>query len=185
MLENAKIPLLGFAAFSGTGKTTLLSKVLPVLKSHGIRVGVLKHAHHNFDIDHPGKDSHTLRHAGASQMLIASSKRWALMTETPEKNDAPDLNEMLSQLDQSKLDMILVEGFKGDSFPKIELHRQSLGKPLLHCDDKDIIAIATDDAIATDSPIPQLDINDEMKIIDFILGYLNISLQTEKPSIKA
>lgn len=180
MLDNAKIPLLGFAAYSGTGKTTLLSKILPVLKAQGIRVGVLKHAHHTFDIDHPGKDSHTLRHAGATQMLIASSKRWALMTETPDKTDAPDLNEMLTQLDQSRLDMILVEGFKGESFPKIELHRQSLGKPLLHCDDTDIIAIASDNAITTDSLIPQLDINDEMKMIDFILDYLDINFQPEQ-----
>jgi len=182
MLKNTQIPLLGFSAYSGTGKTTLLSKILPVLKSHGIRVGVLKHAHHDFDIDHPGKDSHTLRHAGASQMLIASAKRWALMTETPEKNDAPDLNEMLAQLDQSQLDMILVEGFKGESFPKIELHRKSLGKPLLHCNDKDIIAIATDDKIITDRDMPQLDINNESQIINFILDYLEINLTIEKQS---
>lgn len=184
MLDNAKIPLLGFAAYSGTGKTTLLSKILPVLKSQGIRVGILKHAHHAFDIDHPGKDSHTLRHAGATQMLIASSKRWALMTETPDKIDAPDLNEMLTHLDQSELDMILVEGFKGESFSKIELHRESLGKPLLHCNDKDIIAIASDNTITTDSLIPHFDINDEMKIIDFILDYLNINLETEQLSNK-
>ncbi len=180
MLKNQQRPLLGFAAFSGTGKTTLLSKVLPILKSQGIRVGVLKHAHHTFDIDHPGKDSYTLRHAGASQMLIASSKRWALMTETPDNNQAPDLNEMLLQLDQSQLDLILIEGFKGEAFPKIELHRKSLGKPLLHSSDRDIIAIATDEKIITENNIPQLDINNESQIIDFILNYLEITTQTEK-----
>lgn len=177
MLENQHCPVLGFAAFSGTGKTTLLSKILPVLKSKGIRVAVLKHAHHNFDIDHPGKDSHTLRHAGATQMLIASAKRWALMTETPDNDEAPDLNEMLSHLDQSQLDMILVEGFKGESFPKIELYRKSLGKPFLHANDKNIIAIATDEEIRSDSNLPRLDINDETKMIDFILQYLDINLQ--------
>ncbi len=182
MLENQQKPLLGFAAFSGTGKTTLLSKILPILKSQGIRVGVLKHAHHDFDIDHPGKDSHTLRHAGASQMLIASAKRWALMTETAENNQAPDLNQMLSHLDQSHLDIILVEGFKGESFPKIELHRRLLKKPFLHSSDKDIIAIATDEEISTDNNIQQLDINNENQIINFILNYLEINFHSEKLS---
>ena len=180
MLANTHCPLLGFSAYSGTGKTTLLSKILPILKSRGIRVGVLKHAHHTFDIDHPGKDSHTLRHAGASQMLIASSKRWALMTETHENGHSPDLNEMLTQLDQSQLDLVLIEGFKNESHPKIELNRPSLGKPLLHSNDMNIIAIATDQPITTDRNIPQLDINDENQVVDFVLNYI----QHDKRNVK-
>ncbi len=186
MLTNAKRPLLGFAAYSGTGKTTLLSKILPILKSRSIRVGVLKHAHHTFDIDHPGKDSHTLRHAGASQMLIASNIRWALMTETPGNAEAPDLNEMLAHLDQTQLDLILVEGFKDESFPKIELHRPSLNKqsqpkPFLYTNDKNIIAIATDETLQTERDIPQLDINNENQIVDFVLNYLQLDIHIIKP----
>lgn len=185
MLTNAHRPLLGFSAYSGTGKTTLLSKILPILKSRGIRVGVLKHAHHTFDIDHPGKDSYTLRHAGASQMLIASSKRWALMTETPDNTKEPNLNELLAQLDQSQLDMILAEGFKDEPYPKIELHRPSLNKqsqlkPFLHTNDNNFIAIATDETIQTERDIPQLDINNENQIVDFVLDYLQLDKQTVK-----
>lgn len=180
MLENAHCPLLGFAAYSGSGKTTLLSKIIPIFVSCNIRVGVLKHAHHNFDIDHPGKDSHTLRHAGASQTLIASSRRWALMTETPDNSKAPCLNEMLTQLDQSQLDLILIEGFKDESHPKIELHRPSLGTPLLHTNDENIVAIATDEIIQLERNIPQLDINNENQIVDFILNRFKIDNQSEK-----
>jgi len=180
MLTNVTLPLLGFAAYSGTGKTTLLSKILPILKSRGIRVGVLKHAHHTFDIDHPGKDSHTLRHAGAAQMLVASYNRWALMTETPDNTEVPDLNEMLAHLEQSQLDLILVEGFKGDSFPKIELHRPSHDKPFLYLDDKNIIAIATDEKIKIERDLPQLDINNENQIVDFVLNQMQLDKQNIK-----
>lgn len=172
MLINTKLPILGFSAYSGTGKTTLLSKVLPLLKAQGIRIAVIKHAHHNFDVDHPGKDSHTLRHAGATQMLIASSKRWAHMTETPDNFDDPKLSELINQLNQSQLDIILVEGFKNEPFPKIELHRPSLGKPFLHTHDENIIAIATDEDIQTERNIPSLDINNIKKITDYILDYI-------------
>lgn len=169
---NTKLPILGFSAYSGTGKTTLLSKVLPLLKSHGIRTAVIKHAHHDFDVDHVGKDSHTLRHAGATQMLIASSKRWALMLETPNNSDDPKLVELINQLNQSQLDIILVEGFKDELFPKIELHRPSLGKPFLHTHDENIIAIATDEDIQTKRNIPTLDINNIKQITDYILDYI-------------
>ena len=180
MLIKTDRPLLGFSAYSGTGKTTLLSKILPVLKSQGIRVGVLKHAHHNFDIDHPGKDSHTLRHAGASQVLVASGKRWALMVETPEATKEPSLNDMLLHLDQSQLDLILVEGFKSESFPKVELHRPSLGKPFLHSLDKNIIAIASDEKIQPERNITQLDINNIKQITDFINEFIQISFNHTK-----
>jgi molybdopterin-guanine dinucleotide biosynthesis protein MobB len=172
MLMNTECPILGFSAYSGTGKTTLLSKILPILKSQGIRTAVIKHAHHNFDVDHPGKDSHTLRHAGASQMLIASKKRWALMVETPEVKTEPVLNDLLAQLDQSQLDIILVEGFKDEPFSKIELHRPSLNKPFLHTDDKNIIALASDKIIQPERDIPLLDINDINQVTDFIINFM-------------
>ena len=172
MLINTERPILGFSAYSGTGKTTLLSKILPILKSKDIRTAVIKHAHHNFDVDHPGKDSHTLRHAGASQMLVASKKRWALMVETPEAKTEPVLNDLLAQLDQSQLDLILVEGFKDEPFSKIELHRPSLNKPFLHTGDENIIALASDNKIQPERNIPLLDINNINQVTDFIINFM-------------
>lgn len=163
-------PVLGIAAWSGTGKTTLLKQVLPLLRAQGLRVGMLKHAHHAFDIDHPGKDSYELRKAGAEQMLIASSRRWALMVEAPVEGDVL-LWDMLSRLDRSALDLILVEGFKHEHFPKIELHRAAVGKPLLFPDDAAIIAVASDSPIET--VLPRLDINDPATIAAFIVNYCN------------
>lgn len=162
------LPLLGFAAFSGTGKTTLLEAVLPLIRQQGIRVAVLKHAHHDFDVDQPGKDSYRLRKAGADQMLLASGQRHVLMTETPEQEAS--FEQLLNMFDHSKLDLILVEGCKNLSFPKIELHRQSVGKPWLYPDDKDIIAIVADTLV--DTPLPQLDINDTQAVSQFIVDYV-------------
>lgn len=164
------IPVLGFAAFSGTGKTTLLTQVLPLLRAKGLRVGMIKHAHHDFDIDIPGKDSYELRKAGAEQMLIASRNRWALMVETPRQQGDPDLDAMLQQLNHDKLDIILVEGFKHVAFPKIELHRPALGKPLLFPDDDSIIAIATDADLSQATSIPVLDLNRPAQVAEFILA---------------
>lgn len=163
-------PVLGFAAWSGTGKTTLLKQVLPLLRAQGLRVGMLKHAHHEFDIDQPGKDSYELRKAGAEQMLIASSWRWALMVEAPVAGDV-SLWDMLARLERDSLDLILVEGFKHERFPKIELHRAAVGKPLLFPDDDAIIALASDTPIAT--TLPQLDINDPAAVAAFIANYRN------------
>jgi len=161
-------PVLGIAAWSGTGKTTLLVKLLPLLRSQGLRVGMLKHAHHAFDIDHPGKDGYELRKAGAEQMLIASSQRWALMVESPLSDDV-SLIAMLDQLNRNALDLILVEGFRHESFPKIELHRAALGKPLLFPEDDSIMAIACDAPVETDLPL--LDLNAPDVIATFILNY--------------
>lgn len=165
---NAPLPLLGFAAFSGTGKTTLLKQVIPLLKSQQIRIGMIKHAHHDFDIDQPGKDSFELRKAGADQMLIASSKRWALMVETPGQSEA-DLHTLINQLDATSLDLILVEGFKHLPYPKIELHRHELDKPYLYPQDKTIIALALDSKTNENYPLPVLDINRPEQISAFIL----------------
>lgn len=170
------LPLLGFCAFSGTGKTTLLSRLIPILRSGGIRIGVVKHAHHSFDIDHPGKDSFRLRQAGAAQMLIASRGRLAWIEELPPRGEEdPTLGEILTRLDPAHLDLVLVEGFKRESFPKIELHRPSLGRPLIFPRDPDVIAIACDGPLnGPTATIPQLDLNHPPEIADFVQRwYLN------------
>ena len=162
-------PMLGFAAYSGTGKTTLLTRLIPLLKAEELHIGVVKHAHHQFDIDKPGKDSYELRKAGAEQMLIASRRRWALMVDTPDQQGDPKLSDMLQQLDQSRLDLILVEGFKHEPFPKIELHRPALGKDLIFPQDDSIIAIATDEPEAITTDLPVLDLNQPQQLVEFIL----------------
>jgi molybdopterin-guanine dinucleotide biosynthesis protein B len=168
---NAEIPVLGFAAYSGTGKTSLLKRLLPLLRERGLRIGMVKHTHHDFDIDQPGKDSYELRKAGASQMLVASGRRWALMVETDGTGD-PQLQEMIGQLDQANLDLILVEGFKHVAFPKIELHRNALGKPLLYPKDLAIVAFACDGPPPEGLPLPLLDLNEARQIADFIIAWM-------------
>lgn len=169
MKHTLNIPILGFAAYSGTGKTTLLEALLPKLTDAGLRIGMLKHAHHNFDVDQPGKDSHRLRKAGASQMLISSRNRFALMTETPESES--EFDYLLTRFDEDKLDVVLVEGCKNIAFPKIELHREEVGKPWLHPNDENIIAIASDSG-ELDSELPQMNINDLEAIAQFVIQYV-------------
>ncbi|THE60954.1 bifunctional molybdopterin-guanine dinucleotide biosynthesis protein MobB/molybdopterin molybdotransferase MoeA [Vibrio parahaemolyticus] len=169
MKHTLNIPILGFAAYSGTGKTTLLEALLPKLTEAGLRIGMLKHAHHNFDVDKPGKDSYRLRKAGASQMLIASRNRFALMTETPEAE--AEFEYLLTRFDEDKLDVVLVEGCKNIAFPKIELHREEVGKPWLYPHDDNIIAIASDTG-ELDSELPQMNINDLDAIAQFVLQYV-------------
>ena len=167
------VPLIGVAAFSGTGKTTLLLQVLPILKDAGLRVAVVKHAHHTFDLDQPGKDSHRLRSAGADEMLIASRCRMAWVRECNDNRDEPDLRELLAVLDPARLDLVLVEGFKHEPYPKIELHRTALRRPLLFPEDPHIIAIATDGGPLDRDPgdLPVLSINDPSQIAAFVLDF--------------
>ena len=165
--RNALVPILGFAAFSGTGKTTLLKKIIPQLRLNGLNVGLIKHSHHSFEIDHPGKDSYELRRAGASPVMLSSSHRRAIITERRIIQE-PALAEELTYFDQTGLDLILVEGFKRERFPKIELHRPALGKPLLFPNDDSIIAIATDSDPVVTPGIPRLDLNDPDQITRFI-----------------
>lgn len=175
ILQNAKVPVLGIAAFSGTGKTTLLVKLLPLLREQGYRVAVIKHAHHQFDIDQPGKDSHKLRLAGADQLVVASSKRFALMVESDVGDAAGnniDLDALIWHFDQDKLDLILVEGFKWSPIPKIELHRAVLGHPLLCDNDPDIVAIAWDRPVVLARKIPSFDLNRTASIAEFIVNWL-------------
>jgi molybdopterin-guanine dinucleotide biosynthesis protein B len=167
MTLNSKVPVLGFAAFSGTGKTTLLTRLIPLLREQDIRIGVIKHAHHKFEIDYPGKDSYELRKAGAQQMLIASASRMALIREY-EQDTEPQLADLVAKLDQTMLDIILVEGFRHVPFPRIELHRSALQKPLLCLDDKSIIALASDAPLKVQINIPVLDLNNPQQIATFI-----------------
>ena len=135
----------------------------------GLRIGLIKHSHHNFQIDQPGKDSFRLREAGASPVMLVSTHRRAIITEiTPERE--PRLDDQLKLFDQSELDLILVEGFKAEQFPKIELHRPSLNKPLLYPNDPNIIAIASDCMLETPDYLTQLDINQPEMIAAFILN---------------
>ncbi|NOQ88163.1 MAG: molybdopterin-guanine dinucleotide biosynthesis protein B [Gammaproteobacteria bacterium] len=164
-------PVLGFAAYSGTGKTTLLVKLLPLLKSQGLRVAMIKHTHHDFDIDKPGKDSFELRKAGANQVLVASDKRCALMTEY-EQQAEPDLLELINKLALEKVDLVLVEGFRHLQFPKIELHRPSTAKDLIFPEDKSVVAIASDENLET-GDLPLLDINMPEQVMDFIKRWLD------------
>lgn len=165
-----QLPVIGFAAFSGTGKTTLLKRLIPLFRAAGLRPGVVKHAHHQVEFDVPGKDSYELRKAGAGQVLLASERRWALMAEEPEAIE-PELPALLDRLDHRVLDLVLIEGFRHLPFPKIELHRPSLGKPLLFESDASVIAIASDGDIGRPCQLPQLDLNDPAAIADFILDY--------------
>ena len=165
---SSRCVILGFAAYSGTGKTTLLKQLIPIFNTRGINVGVIKHTHHDVELDQPGKDSYELRHAGAKQTLLAGPQRWSLVTETPQARE-PELKELLHHLDQRHLDLILVEGFRDEAFPKIELHRTLLGKPFIFMKDKNIIALACDEPGAIKTTIPVLNINQPETIAEFIV----------------
>lgn len=167
-MTNLRKPLVGLAAWSGTGKTTLLTKLITIFKIKGLRVGVIKHAHHTFEIDYPGKDSYEIRKAGASQVLVGSKKRWALIVDD-ENGKELKFEDHLKHIDQDNLDLVLVEGFKPEAIPKIELNRKALNKPYLFSEDETIIAIAIDDKEGLETSLPILDINQPEQIADFII----------------
>lgn len=168
-MNNARVPIIGFAAYSGTGKTTLLRCLIPLLKARHLRVGLIKHSHHSFEIDHPGKDSYELRRIGASPVMLCSALRRAMVTERPTPQD-PRLDEELAYFDQDAVDLILVEGFKRERFPKIELCRPALGNPLLYPEDNAVIAVATDGPLPIAPAVPVLDLNQPQTIADFIVA---------------
>jgi molybdopterin-guanine dinucleotide biosynthesis protein B len=146
--------VIGIAGWSGAGKTTLLTRVIPCLAARGLRVSTVKHAHHAFDVDQPGKDSHTHREAGATEVLVSSANRWALMHELRGENEWT-LDALLEKL--SPVDLVLVEGFKTQAHPKLEVYRAVVGKPLLHPEDRNIVAIASDGKVEASIPVVPLD----------------------------
>lgn len=169
-LKNARVPVLGFVAPSGTGKTTLLSRLLGLLSARGLRVGVVKQARDDFDVDVPGKDSYELRKAGVERLLLVSEQQSALLLEHPGGND-PQLDDLLPLFDQSCLDLILTEGFSRQQFPKIELYREGNDYPR-YPRDPWVIALATDRIGGVPASVPELDINNPAMVADFVLDYL-------------
>jgi molybdopterin-guanine dinucleotide biosynthesis protein B len=157
--------VFGFAGWSGSGKTTLIEQLIPRFRSLGLTVSLIKHAHHEFDVDQPGKDSYRHRAAGCQEVLVSSAARWAQMHEL---RGAPELSLALALERLSPCDLVLVEGFKTAAIPKLEVYRESVGKPLLHPGDPHIIAIATDGPFSCS--LPRFDISDVTAIADFIAG---------------
>ncbi len=165
--------VFGLAGFSGAGKTTLIEKLIPLLVGRGLRVSSIKHAHHDVDVDQPGKDSYRHRQAGCSEVLLVSGRRWALLHELRDEA-APDLAAQLALL--APCDLVLVEGYKGSAIAKLEVHRAANGKPLLAPDDAEIVAIASDVPLsaATTRALPQFSLDDGAAIVDFIIAHLSL-----------
>jgi molybdopterin-guanine dinucleotide biosynthesis protein B len=159
--------IIGLAGWSGSGKTTLLTKVIPRLVARGLTVSTLKHAHHAFDVDQPGKDSHSHRIAGATEVLVGSASRWALVHELREDAE-PALGVLLRKL--SPVDLVLVEGYKRERHPKLEVHRAAVGKPLLHPGDSAIVAIASDRPLPA-ARVPVVDLDDIDRIADILVRH--------------
>lgn len=169
---HAPCPLLGFIGYSGSGKTTLLTQLIAILSDRGYHIGVIKHAHHQFDIDYPGKDSYELRHAGASQMLVASQVRWALISETPLQTHEPLLPDLIGKLDATGLDLILVEGFKHEHYPRLEVYREAVSHDPLYPNDSEIIGLVTELPATPQRELTVLDINNPLAIADFVEAYI-------------
>jgi molybdopterin-guanine dinucleotide biosynthesis adapter protein len=161
--------VFGFAGYSGSGKTTLIEKLIPVFTRTGLSVSLIKHAHHTFDVDQPGKDSYRHRHAGCAEFLITSSRRWALMHELRGAAEPP-LAEHIKRM--SPCDLLLVEGFKRERIPKLEVYRAEVGEPSLHPHDSNIVAIASDHRL--DTALPQFDLNAPETIAAFVLKHVGL-----------
>jgi molybdopterin-guanine dinucleotide biosynthesis protein B len=160
--------ILGIAGYSGSGKTTLIERLVPILAKAGLRVSLIKHAHHQFEVDQPGKDSFRHRQAGCSEVLVSSSRRWALMHELRGEAEPP-LEELLRRF--SPCDLVLIEGYKHDPVPRIEVHRAGGDRPLLHPRDPHVIAVATDEPLET--RLPQFSLDDAQAIAAFILEFVS------------
>ena len=158
--------IFGFAGYSGAGKTTLIEQLIPRFVMDGLRVSLIKHAHHGFDLDHPGKDSYRHREAGATEVLLVSNQRWVLMHELRGRPE-PSLDEQLTHM--SPCDLVLVEGFKYTAIPKLEVHRQANAKPLIYPENVNIVALASDSRL--DAPMPWFNIDNVDAIADFILQH--------------
>ena len=162
--------IFGFAGWSGSGKTTLIEKLIPLFVARGLKVSLIKHAHHTFEVDQPGKDSYRHRHAGCTEVLVSSSRRWALVHELRAAPE-PGIAELIEQL--SPCDLVLIEGFKREHVPKLEVYRASTGEPLLHPQDRDIVAIASDQRL--DTKLTQFDLDDAPAIASFILNHIELA----------
>jgi molybdopterin-guanine dinucleotide biosynthesis protein B len=162
--------IFGFAGWSGSGKTTLIEQLIPRFVRRGLRVSLIKHAHHTFDVDQPGKDSYRHRHAGATEILVTSSRRWVLMHEL-RGGPEPSFEEQVKRL--SACDLLLVEGFKHAPIPKLEVWRAQTGEPLIHPNDPHIVAVASD--VRVEAKLPVLDLNDVAGIEGFVLGHLKLA----------
>lgn len=162
--------VIGIVGWSGSGKTSLLVEVLPILKDGGLKVSTMKHAHHRFDLDTPGKDSFRHREAGASEVMVVTDSRWVLMHELREEPE-PSIESLIERM--TPVDLLLIEGFKTHPHPKIEIHRSSEGKPLLCPEDPDIVAVATDTPLEGLN-LPQLDLNDPEAIAAFIRSHAGL-----------
>ena len=160
----------GFAGWSGSGKTTLIEKLIPRFTARGLRVSLIKHAHHSFDVDHPGKDSYRHRHAGASEVLVTSSRRWVLMHELRGSQE-PSFEDQVKHL--SPCDLLIVEGFKHAPIPKLEVWRALTAEGMLHPQDPHIVAVASDTKLET--KLPLLDLNDDAGIAEFIVKHLKLA----------
>jgi molybdopterin-guanine dinucleotide biosynthesis protein B len=159
--------VIGIAGWSGAGKTTLLAKLIPRLTARGVRVSTVKHAHHAFDVDQPGKDSHTHRMAGATEVLVSSVNRWALVHELRSAAE-PKLSDLLGKL--APVDLVIVEGFKHGAHPKLEIYRSAVGKPPLHPDDPHIVAVASDAPVPS-ARVPVVALDDVDAIADLMLAH--------------
>jgi molybdopterin-guanine dinucleotide biosynthesis protein B len=163
--------IFGVTGWKNSGKTGLMERLITEFTARGLTVSSIKHAHHSFDIDHPGRDSYRHRDAGARQVLLASRNRWALMHELRDE-DEPSLGDLLKQL--SPVDLVLIEGYKRDRHPKIEAHRKETGQPLIAPEDETIVAVASDTSVAIDRPV--LDLNDTASIVNFIAQHLELDV---------
>ena len=165
--------VMGIVGWSGSGKTSLLVELLPILKEKGLKVSTMKHAHHRFDVDKPGKDSFRHREAGASEVLVVTSSRWVLMHESREEEEPP-VEALIERM--TPVDLLLIEGFKTHAHPKLEIHRASEGKPLLCPEDPAIVAVASD-TLLPDLKVPLLDLNDHHAIADFIMAHTGVGFR--------
>jgi molybdopterin-guanine dinucleotide biosynthesis protein B len=162
--------IFGFAGYSGSGKTTLIEQLIPLFTARGITVSLIKHAHHTFDVDQPGKDSYRHRKAGCTEILVTSSRRWALIHEL---DGAPEPSLMEQVNHMSPCDLLLVEGYKRERIPKLEVYRAAIGEPLIHPHDENVVAIATD--MRLDTTLPQLDLNAPQEIAQFVLEHVGLA----------
>jgi molybdopterin-guanine dinucleotide biosynthesis protein B len=176
IIRAREMKIFGLAGWSGSGKTTLLAKLIPELTRRGLRVSTLKHAHHGFDVDRPGKDSYEHRAAGATEVMISSAKRFALMHEL---RDAPEptVEELVAHM--TPVDLLLIEGFKTHAHDKLEVHRPALGKPLLAAEDATYVAVASDVPIAG-LRVPRLDLSDIAAIADFVVAHCGLGRTAQR-----